>query len=206
LGGVYTSPYQISVNGVTESLVCDDFETDISISDEWLADVGSLSGVGPAGPQKFTQASTPAVLIPNGTTDFYTIQQDYDAAAWLAIWLLYPAVPLAPEVAEDYSYAIWQIFDPGAVNGYNGQALGTEDRSNVATDMTKAFAAGAPPSSYAVTIYTPIPPPPTSPYIYPSQEFIGVSVPEGPALPFLPFDMLALFGGVFLVRRRILAS
>jgi hypothetical protein len=39
-----------------------------------------------------------------------------------------------------------------------------------------------------------------------SQEFLGISVPEGSALPFLPFDMLALFGGVFLVRRRILAS
>ena len=37
MGGVYTSPYDIKVNGVLTALVCDDFTTDINFGYTWTA-------------------------------------------------------------------------------------------------------------------------------------------------------------------------
>jgi hypothetical protein len=46
MGGAYTSPYGISVgSGSPVMLICDDFTTDISIGDTWVAGVTTLSEI-----------------------------------------------------------------------------------------------------------------------------------------------------------------
>src|ERR1039458_8269478 len=73
-GGVYTSPYQISVNGTNQWLVCDDFETDISTGDSWTAKVNSLTDAKNGG-AKFTSSPSAA----------YSLAEDYEAVALLAV-------------------------------------------------------------------------------------------------------------------------
>ncbi|MGA3099300.1 MAG: hypothetical protein ABSF25_22810 [Bryobacteraceae bacterium] len=227
LGGVYTSPYTIDVtdsSGKTTTtsalaLACDDFTTDIYFGYTWTANLYTLGEVTNSGPQKFTTGSAD-VYVPDSTDDSstllgtYSAYEEYYAAAVLADDLLYGS--LGQRLAEDYSFAIWQIFDQFAYLGYGGNGLGPTDRGAVAAAMTGALAQAVTnsPLPYTLDIYTPCGGPSgcgtpgqnstMGPNV--SQEFLGISVPEGSALPFLPFDMLALFGGVFLVRRRILAS
>jgi len=207
MGGVYTSPYQINVteNGVTTTglaLACDDFTTDITFGDTWNADMFTLSDVALGGPQKFPLGppgtDSIAVTIPGGGAAYYTIQQSYDAAAWLAEQLLtIPANLDNSEIAGEYSYAIWQIFDPAAVGGYGGQALTSTEQAAVATDMANAFSSTASLlPNYQVYIFTPNP-------VTVSQEFIGVfRVPEGSTVALLAFNFLALAGIILSARRR----
>jgi hypothetical protein len=219
MGGVYTSPYQIDLNGATTplALVCDDFTTDISIGYSWSASVYTLSDVTATGPQKFTQTTTPTVTYPNGPTPYsYTIQEDYDAAAWLAYQIFTAEVPSTTtpvlddqEASGEYSYAIWQIFDPTAFDGYGGNHLNSAELTAVTTDMSDAFSFASTlqtPPSWLSDIYIFTPQPKSA-----SQEFIGVSeslvsnsesVPEGSTPALLAFDLLALAGGILLVRRR----
>jgi hypothetical protein len=190
MGGVYTSPYRITVDGVPSWLVCDDFVTDINIGNKWYADVYTLPQVGPDGPQKF-----------HGTTP--TIQDDYYAAAWLAYQLLTDSsIRTDTTTSAYYSYAIWEIFEPAAEN-----ALTSIPQGYVTSDMGAAYAATSSVSDVSernflasvMKIYTPVNLKADG-YIYPSQEFFGV--PEASTVAFLAFDLLALAGIVFLMRRR----
>jgi hypothetical protein len=214
MGGVYTSPYQINVAGATAPswLVCDDFVTDISIGDQWYADVYTLPQVEADGPQKFHGTSNAA------------IQQDYYAAAWLAYQLVTDSsIRNDPTASAYYSYAIWQIFYPAALYGYGGTAsnsrLTSDQQDNVNSDTSLAFQQISDASvrsalDFAVSLYTPLDKGEGG-YIFPSQEFIGVAsgvktvlvdgplaVPEGSTMVFLACDFLALPWIVFLIRRR----
>jgi hypothetical protein len=213
MGGVYTSPYLISVNYGTPSIMfaCDDFKTDINFGYAWTANEVYLSDVSAiTGPQKFETAV--AVFIPgaDGTTPTvhppYSILQEYDAAAYLAEQLLGTDSSIRDnsELAGEYSFAIWQIFDSGAVNGWNGNyPLTDTQKAAVGVLMTTAFSyTGSLTDMY---LYTPAPR--TS-----SQEFIGLdplsiaSVPEAPTPALLAFNSLALCGVLFLLRRRSLRT
>src|SRR5581483_6404780 len=154
MGGVYTSPYQITVtiNGVPTPLVlaCDDFETDINFGDKWLADVNHLMDVAPGGPQKFDGLNgvlpSDPVNFPDGTTASYTIEQRYDAAAWLADQLISDPSILNNQMQSGYySYAIWQIFESKAYEGWGGTAanpnLSPDQLTHVQDAMKAAFAA-----------------------------------------------------------------
>ena len=205
MGGVYTSPYDIAVNGVSTPLVCDDFTTDINFGYSWQAIQHDITQVTGTGPQKFQHTPNP-VTFPGGPTTDYTIQQQYDAVAWLAEQLLDGAVsPSSYDGAID-SYAIWQIFDPTAVDGYGGNALTSIEQADVASAMSAAFSASQ--LDYQIYIYTPDP-------LDSSQEFLGIGqkfntpyniphspVPEGSTLALFGFNSLALFGIVLFVRRR----
>ncbi len=208
MGGVYTSPYLISVNGQpTLMFACDDFTTDISIGHIWTASQVTLSQVATNGPQKFKTAVT--VSIPDGTTTTaysYTIQQEYDAAAYLAEQLLTNSLIRADsETAGEYSFAIWQIFYSGAINGYNGQALNGTEKAAVGNLMTTAFSNTS--SLTGMYLYTPNP-------VTSSQEFIGfapgvvgiASVPEAATPALLAFNFLAVSGVFFVLRRRSLRA
>ncbi|HYW41809.1 MAG TPA: hypothetical protein VE959_03060 [Bryobacteraceae bacterium] len=208
LGGVYTSPYQFQINnGPTITLLaCDDFLTEIYFGFSWPATVNTLDSVGAMGPQKFTHA-TNAVTYPydkdytppsTAPTD-PTIQQQYYAAAWLTDQLLNGSVDPASLEGAYYSYAIWQIFDPTAYLGYNGQSLSGAQQDQVSMAMVAAFAAIANPGTdeyldSTMRIYTPDG--------VTSQEFIGFSVPEASTVAFLAFNFLALVGIILLMRRR----
>ena len=189
MGGVYIGPYTATIGGVPTEVICDDFTTDISVGMSWTADAYTLSQVTPSGPQKFTTPEWQG----------YTIQNEYDAAALLAEQLMQPSNMNDPALAGYYSYAIWTIFDPSAVNGYGaGNALTPAQVSQVDALRTTALAdagAGQAPSG-SVTLYTPNP-------LRASQEFLVVTTPEPPAPATLGIDLLALAALIYLMRHRM---
>lgn len=188
MGGVYVGPYTAMVGGVPTEVICDDFTTDISVGMSWTADMNTLSQVTGSGPQKFT------------TPDWqgYTIQNEYAAAALLAEQLMQPSNMNNPALAGYYSYAIWTIFDPSAVNGYAGNALTPTQVNQVDALRTSALAdaSGGQAPSGSVTLYTPNP-------LRASQEFLVVSTPEPPAPATWAIDLLALAAVVYLMRHRM---
>jgi len=189
MGGVYISPYVASIDGVSTYVICDDFMTDVWVDDTWKANEYSLSDVSPSGPQKFTK--------PDWSP--YTIEQEYDAAALLADDLI--ANMSNATLAGEYSFAIWTIFDPAAVNGYGGNPL-TGSQQSAADGFRNtalAEAAGGGASNLNVSIYTP-----ARDYI--SQEYLVVSTPE-PSLPAtLAVELSVLIGVIFLMRRRLVKA
>lgn len=247
MGGVYTSPYQFEVYDMSGQsgfsfplLACDDFTTDISFHDEWLAHESTLAQVTDTPPpQKFPGGTVtdpdPAYTSLAGTV--YTAEELYFAAGVLADELL--ELPQADTTEQGYySYAIWQIFDPKAYKGLNEAYTNLDYAGNnwaISTVMESALALalankGDPSKlNFTLDIYTACSDRDntavmiTSPSQLPtcgavgngsggSQEFLGIpnpqpdAVPEASAVAFLPFDLLALFGGIFLVRKRFLAN
>jgi len=219
MGGVYDSPYEATITDGTQStqalVICDDFATDISVGDTWSAYQNSLSSVGTdsttGGPQKFTIGyssqpynTTPDTITVGSSTITLNIEQEYTAAALLAEELVNNLnVPTASNsiLVGEYSYAIWTIFEPGAINGYEGQLTNSTYQGVInglrTTALTEAYDGATPYDT--VSIYTPNP---TSA----SQEFLVVNTPEASSLANLAVDLLLLAGAVFVVRRRRLTS
>jgi hypothetical protein len=197
-GGAYVSPYTgtITGNGINYSgdIICDDYTTDVDIGDTWTATAENTTGVNTQ--VKFTAGYSN-----------YSEQQTYDAAAWLANQLLAPASLDNGTVQADYSYAIWNIFDPGltTLNGQNGYG---PDGGALAL-INEAFAQVT--GGYVannVTVYTPCEASlgncgagiTTN-----SQEYLvvrgAVQTPEPAAASVLGFDLLSVLAILFLLRR-----
>jgi hypothetical protein len=210
LGGVYTSPYTATIDGVSNIAVfCDDFIDDVYIGETWQVNATNLSQL--------------PLLDPNSplmwdTTDATKQVTDYITAAILATQLLNLGNPESL-AAEEISWAIWDVFDPTAplysalyLPGYEpaiaAYLLAAQLEAN-------AIVSGAPTLSAAVstfsnvTIYTPAPKSDGAVRICPvgarcglPQEFISVSMAE-PASPLLlGFDFLAIGGLLLVVRLR----
>jgi len=226
MGGVYTSPYGISVNGVPTLLICDDYTTDISLGQTWTADATTLTTVdsGDVGSLKFATApysTTPGIVgatstPPSGTTVAY----DYATAAVLAAELLTsPGAGTSAENTEtvgELSYALWGVFDAPLLTSTNtgfgtlsaaelaaanndlsaAQALVTNATSGGVTTLSNITVNGAPIAS--MTVYTPIAPN----GLASSQEFITVAMPEASYPSILALDLLAAAGLGFALRRR----
>lgn len=133
----------------------------------------------------------------------FTAKQDYDAAAWLANELLVPSNLANPTLQDDYSYAIWNIFDPG-LKTINGQDPYGPDGGALAL-IKDAFAEVK--NGYAatnVTVYTPCSVKDCG-FSTPSQEYLVVNpplqTPEPASAAILGFDFLSVLAGIFLVRR-----
>ena len=120
MGNVYVDPYQANIGTQTNVLViCDDFTDDTWVGESWTANVSTVSSLVN---QKFT------------TGQGSSVQQDYDAAAWLSEQLLSPTTAVTSvftnyttsadfaELQGDISYAIWTIFDQPAIYGYGGSS------------------------------------------------------------------------------------
>jgi len=193
MGGVYVSPYQGVVkdgNGnviYSGYIICDDFETESNLNDTWDVGVGTTDPLN--GQEKF---NSPGSTYWDSTK---TAQQDYDAVSWLALALLHN---MNNEVlADEYSYAIWSIFDKAAIGHVTGVgALSSTDVTNAVTALiTSAFNAGA-YTGPTVNVYTPM-------INGRSQEFLSVSTPEASAAMILGVNLFGLVGLVWLFRRRI---
>jgi len=206
MGGVYTSPYGISINGGSPvNLICDDFSTDVDINESWTATATTFAQLeandNPAGTPKFP-----------GPTE----NQEYATVAVLAAELL--ALPdYATEAAGEYSFALWDVFDNTLLNTPTSDPYGTLNSTELSAALTdlsnaEALVAGATTGGIVdlskisvngspiegMTIYTPNP-------IGSSQEFVTVSMDEPPSVGV--FAAYLLFGGAglfFLGRRRLL--
>jgi len=224
-GGVYTSPYSFEVSGISPSgaiplnLACDDFATEIYFGDTWNAYEYTLANVSNGGPQKF-QAG--AVYDPTTGTDFtssatsttFSAPELYYAEALLAYQLFtLPNNAQYGQASAELSYAIWQIFDPTAYTQYvpsTGYTLANLSGEISAALGTAVSENGNPATlGFTLDIYTPCGTGGTCTTNAAgkavSQEFLGISVPEGSStLAILALDLLTLFGGVFFLRRRSL--
>lgn len=222
MGGVYTSPYGVSVNGTPMLLICDDFETDISLGMSWQANPATLTQISSATVSGFKFANStysPAILQST------TVAEDYATAAVLAAELLtLPNIGTPAEntvTAGELSYAIWSLFDNSlytnlnssshttgygsltltevnAVDAYitNAQALVNAATAGGITNLNNISIGGQPIAG--LMVYSPTP-------LGASQEFLSVNpvhAAEPPSPVLLGFDLLGLAGLMLFVRRR----
>jgi len=230
MGGVYTSPYQISINysAIATPLICDDYTTDISLGQSWTADATTLTTVdsGDVGNLKFANASYSPGIVgapTSGPAPLTIVALDYATAAVLAAELLTsPGVGTSaedPEAVGELSYALWGVFDASLLNSTSTGfgTLGADELANAQADLLAAQVLVNTHTSGGVTnlssitvngapiasmtVYTPISPN----GLKSSQEFItvdSVAMPEPSYPSILALDLLAAAGLGFAFRRR----
>jgi MYXO-CTERM domain-containing protein len=194
MGGVYTSPYGITVNGTPTLLICDDFETDISLGHSWFATPNTLTQISSTTVNGLKFASSPyssAILAGSSAAE------DYATAAVLAAELLaLPHVGTSLENTEsagELSYAIWSVFDNSlytSLNSTGSTGFGSLSAGEVAAVDADILLAQALVNAATVggvttldnisingqpitnlTVYSPNP-------LGASQEFLTVNTPE----------------------------
>ena len=200
MGGVYTSPYDISVGTGSSSIVtlltCDDFRTEIAPGQTWTATTTTLSEI--------LYGSTPSTKVKFDNDDFDKQKLDYATVAFLASDLMSLSNFSDPK-AGLLSYAIWSVFDTelyqslnnnNGATGYgslNGSQVGEVDAllNGARSAAQTAIGTGNFGAIPYITIYTP-----TTGQT--SQEFIGV--PEPAAIVILMVNLLVI-AGLILFRR-----
>jgi hypothetical protein len=221
LGGVYTSPYTGEINGgTTIPVICDDFADDSYVPEQWAAYVTALSSV-----ISGTDANTSELNWQNSapTIDGTLSQvQAYSAAALLSIGIL----TSTGNAQEEYSFALWDLFDSqafttlntdyGAGNGY--EAAAQSFLNTAVGEATSGIVNGGGLNSYLnnynVTIYSydasanPAGPVGCGGHCSsPPQEFIAVSMAEPSSLAMLVVYLLVGGGSLlFFCRRQIFQS
>jgi hypothetical protein len=224
MGGVYTSPYGISVNGGAPALmICDDFTTDISVGQTWTASLNTLTTLTTSDVSALKFATSPYSGTPGIIGGPSNVVQDYATAAVLSAQLMsLPKIGTGAEnteLAGEYSFALWAVFDTQLLTststGYGSltsaellaaqgflsdaqakvAAVTVVSGSNVSVDLTKIVVNGQ--TLNGLGVYTP------DPNKSSSQEFLLVSMPE-PGYPvLLAIDLAILAGLMFILRRRI---
>jgi hypothetical protein len=212
LAGVYTSPYTGTINGgPTIAVICDDFADESYVPENWTAYVTPLSSLTSGSPDTYLKwLNTSGSSLTVGS---YTLNQAaaYTVAAVLAVDILHS--PTGSPAQEDYSYALWELFDYSDASSQLLAHGDTIDAKNAFADLTGAVTyvetSSLGPGNYSnVTIYSYDPGatcvgatcPTTAP-----QEFITVSTPEPSSLVLLALGLLSLVG-LALTRRRLVGS
>ncbi len=155
LDGVYTSPYQGTISGITGTVpvICDDFANNSYVPENWTAYVTSLSSIN-------TGTDTPGDLLWNNAKSGGTVdgsswdlgnqQTAYDVAAYLAIEIMncgttatpyVPGCTLPSAASEDLSYALWELFDATGASSMNLPALSDNVKSWLSGDSSTLSAA-----------------------------------------------------------------
>ncbi len=162
-GGVYTYPYNFSINGAAPvALICDSYDNEVVVGETWQAKVTSLlSGQGLFGNQLL----------------------DYKAAG-----LIFKSILNNTLGANVGNFAIWGLFSNNVQNSSYFQSSGA---AAIETEYL-ALAAVAPNSAFnGLKLYTPIAG--TQSWGGTAQEYIGYSpVPEPTTLTLFGTGMLSL--------------
>ena len=177
MGNVYVGPYYATVNGVANTpVICDDFVDDSVIGHTWNYTANNFSTLGNA-------------LWGNQLTN-------YEGAAWLTVQMLQLNGNSNNATQVGYlSYAIWSLFDKGALAGLNSTQLACVNAwlAKIPQNLT--------PSQFANFII--LTPNGCTPGNCPGQEFLQMTMPEGgSAAMYLLFAGLACFGAMRFRRRR----
>jgi len=167
-GGVYTYPYNFSIDGSSTMtpLICDAFDNEVSPGESWMATV------------------TPLI---NGTGLWGTNVLDYKAAGLIFEGIL--GGTINPNVGN---WAIWGLFSSNAQSNWYFQNSGAAGLDA----QYLSWAANAPDSTFnGLMLYTPMPG--TQSWGGTPQEYIGkVCASEPGSLSLMGLTMLALLGGL----------
>jgi hypothetical protein len=219
MGGVYTSPYLVSVNGSPVLMICDDFLTNVSLGQSWSAGETPLTALSnessPNSNVKFDHSGSPS---PDANENAAQQMWDYATAAYLANELMTSPLAMANnfgnETAGEISFAIWGIFDTQLLDSayQAGLSSGAEGKlTSVELTAASNFLAIARAATSGVTDFSTLP----NVTIYTSnpqtgsgssQEFLKVTVAEPPSPVFLGLNLLAMAGLILVVRRRFAGS
>lgn len=199
VGGIYVGPYDATLStgpgapGTNVQIICDDFEHEVSPGQSWYANVTSVSSI--------TNSTTG--LVWSGHTaggsalgvGSFGLQQGYDAMAFLATQLMGTT---DKTMAGYLAYAIWAVFDAGAVhtwlNNHGAGSIWATVQSLAVGALNGTYSAG---QFTGWEILTPI-----GGGNSPPQEFF-MYVPEGgTALMYLLLAGFACFGTMFFKSRR----
>jgi PEP-CTERM motif len=162
--GVYVDPYFGTVNNGPEMpLYCDDFVDHIGVSESWTAGMTSyttLAGEAPSGPWTVLYDTPVGGSAPNASD---TVLQNYEAAGYLVeksaevVPAAYYGGPvptgMAAQAYEDYSMALWAIFDPALYSSLDAGALA--DYANAFTQVSSNNLLLTELESDGLEIYTP---------------------------------------------------
>jgi hypothetical protein len=128
---VYTSPYTAQItpgstyssSSATDPVICDDFSDESYVPEDWNTNVTTLSSLeSETLPNQSVYygrsggANAVAVSGPGVTTAALSQAQAYEVAAILAIGIDFGSAA-GSTAQQDYSYALWQLFDPAGSNG-----------------------------------------------------------------------------------------
>jgi hypothetical protein len=230
MAGFYIDPYTAligragqtvaPINGVSTSVICDDFEANISTSTPpWQANqitLGALltsdsgGGVGST-TVKFDQSSAAAQA------------QAYVEGAYLATQIFAAAQAMDTTAQGEYTYAIWELFDPGAAINWlqnnNGDGGAAAVQAGVYLSQALQFAQSfsgnfsalsqSPncPNCLNMLIYTP-----TQAGIQELDAFDPIApaavaaTPEPSAIALLAVYLLSLIGLILIFRRRVVRA
>jgi hypothetical protein len=180
MSGVYVGPYYANVNGAANTaVICDDFSDDSVVGHSWNFNTNNFSTLGSA-------------LWGNQT-------QNYEAAAWLTLRMLsLNGNPVNNTQVGYLSFAIWSLFNKGALAGLNTTQLAGVNAwllkvpGNLTTSMFSNFVILTPQGC--------------QPGSCPGQEFLVVMPEGGAAAMYLVFTGLMCFGAILLRNRQQSAS
>jgi len=203
--GVYVGPYTGTINGgAPTSIICDDYSDETYIGESWTATIYGFSSLSSSTGTGFTGVHW-------GGTSTTSQLVLYEEAAWLTLQML--NLPKSSSMWGYYSFAIWDLFVPGADSG-----LSSAGQSEVSSLIAQAQQNYASDSYSNFSIYTPGPnadptcgggPCPTAP----PQEFLvemappsghTVAAAESPTLILLVTDLLGLLALIIVFRRHII--
>lgn len=204
MGGVYVGPYTATIDGTSTAVICDDFYDDSYLGELWTADVVTGSAATTSGTAMDGHYGSTTVY------DHLSLTQAYDAVGYLATQMLAATDPTA---IGEYDFALWSIFDSGAISygqassynpltspevatidGYLASAVAYAQGPNASADIS-SFTVYSPDGNYSQT-------PARGPGITPPQEFL-VQTPEPAILALLGVDFSGVAALIFLFRRRL---
>jgi len=212
-GGVYTDPYNGTINGVSSTIICDDYADDSYFNETWQANATNVASAGSSSTVKWIGDGA-TVTIGSGPTLTMNTQTLYDAIGYLSTQMLGAA---SGEPQEAYSFALWELtctYGTPNTAATLGKGCTTNPFSTISgqlltdaqNDLNAALSQNYTPGEYSnVEVYTPISGTQgmcgTNPCgTTPPQEFIAV--PESSTVVMVGADLLGLLALAIFFRRR----